>query len=112
MLATTTKVIEPLLDRRITNSLQMRELAQLRDTFLPRLISGKLRLPETTEAVEVALAWPVGLVSLTDRLRARADFWFTLTGPPKQFFHGSDRVRIRVGTPIFSGEAETQVQRD
>jgi len=31
-------------------------LAQLRDTLLPRLISGKLRLPEATEAVEAALA--------------------------------------------------------
>jgi type I restriction enzyme S subunit len=43
-----------LLDRRITNSLQMRELAQLRDTLLPRLISGKLRLPEATKAAEAA----------------------------------------------------------
>ena len=56
VLAATTKIIEPLLDRRITNSLQMRELSQLRDTLLPRLISGKLRLPKVTEAVEAALA--------------------------------------------------------
>lgn len=56
VLAAATKIIEPLLDRRITNSLQIRELAQLRDTLLPRLISGKLRLPETTEAAEAALA--------------------------------------------------------
>jgi len=31
-------------------------LAQLRDTLLPRLISGKLRLPEATEAAEEAVA--------------------------------------------------------
>jgi len=34
---------------RITNSLQMRKLAQLRNTLLPRLISGKLRLPDVVE---------------------------------------------------------------
>jgi len=56
VLAATTKLIEPLLDRRITNSLQMRELAQLRNALLPRLISGKLRLPEAMEAVEAAIA--------------------------------------------------------
>jgi len=56
VLAAGTKIIEPLLGRRITNSLQMRELVQLRDTLLPRLISGKLRLPEATEAVEAVLA--------------------------------------------------------
>jgi type I restriction enzyme S subunit len=54
VMAAATKIIEPLLDRRITNSLQMRELAQLRDTLLPRLISGKLRLPEATKAAEAA----------------------------------------------------------
>jgi len=33
-----------------------RLLASLRDTLLPRLISGKLRLPEAQEHVEDALA--------------------------------------------------------
>ena len=36
----------PLLDRRIATALQSQTLATLRDTLLPRLISGKLRLPE------------------------------------------------------------------
>lgn len=38
--------VAPLLDRRVTNALTARELAALRDTLLPRLISGKLRLPQ------------------------------------------------------------------
>lgn len=50
------QLIGPLLDRRIANSLQARELAALRDTLLPRLISGKLRLPEAQEQLEDALA--------------------------------------------------------
>lgn len=50
------KVIAPLVERRIANSLQARELAALRDTLLPRLISGKLRLPEAAREIEEALA--------------------------------------------------------
>lgn len=50
------QLMGPLLDRRIANSLQARELAALRDTLLPRLISGKLRLPEAQEQLEDALA--------------------------------------------------------
>ena len=38
---------EPLLDRWIATALQAQTLATLRDTLLPRLISGALRLPET-----------------------------------------------------------------
>ncbi|MCY1313034.1 hypothetical protein D9M71_658840 [compost metagenome] len=38
--------IEPLLDRWLANSEQAQTLTQLRDTLLPRLISGQLRLPE------------------------------------------------------------------
>ncbi len=52
MLAAFGQLIGPLLDRRIANSLQARELAALRDTLLPRLISGKLRLPEAQERLE------------------------------------------------------------
>ena len=37
---------EPLLDRWIATALQAQTLATLRDTLLPRLISGALRLPE------------------------------------------------------------------
>jgi type I restriction enzyme S subunit len=44
----------PLLDRVIQNELQAQTLASLRDTLLPRLISGQLRLPDAiAEAEEV-----------------------------------------------------------
>ncbi|WP_237711918.1 restriction endonuclease subunit S [Rhodanobacter sp. 115] len=56
VLTAATEIIEPLLDRRISNSLQMRQLTQLRDTLLPRLISGKLRLPEAQSLSEEAIA--------------------------------------------------------
>ncbi len=49
-------VIEPILERRIQAALCARELTTLRDTLLPRLISGQLRLPEASEAVDHALA--------------------------------------------------------
>jgi len=38
------------------NEMQGRVLSELRDTLLPRLISGKLRLPEARAQVEEALA--------------------------------------------------------
>ena len=44
-------VAEPLARRRQVNIDQMRTLATLRDTLLPRLISGRLRLPEVEEAL-------------------------------------------------------------
>lgn len=50
------EVIGPLLDRRIANSLQMRELVAIRDTLLPRLMSGKLRLSEDEAQLKEALA--------------------------------------------------------
>ena len=37
------------------NEAQAKTLAQLRDTLLPRLISGQLRLPEAQAATEAAL---------------------------------------------------------
>ena len=43
----------PLLDRIRMNGRQAVALTQLRDTLLPRLISGKLRLPEATSQVEI-----------------------------------------------------------
>lgn len=49
-------LVSPLLDRRIIGALQARELAAVRDSLLPRLISRKLRLPEAQEQVEEALA--------------------------------------------------------
>ena len=38
------------------NEQQARALSELRDTLLPRLISGKLRLPEAREVAEGAPA--------------------------------------------------------
>jgi len=49
-------VTKPVLERISQNSVISATLASLRDTLLPRLISGKLRLPEATEAIEAALA--------------------------------------------------------
>ena len=46
----------PLLERIAINSSAARTLAKLRDTLLPRLISGKLRLPEAQREVEAAPA--------------------------------------------------------
>jgi len=45
-------IVGPLLERRVVASLQARELASLRDALLPRLISGKLRLPEAIDQLE------------------------------------------------------------
>jgi len=42
----------PLLDRWISTALQARTLASLRDTLLPRLISGQLRLPQVDALIE------------------------------------------------------------
>jgi type I restriction enzyme S subunit len=38
------------------NSIRAETLEELRDTLLPRLISGKLRLPEVQDEVEEATA--------------------------------------------------------
>ncbi|CAJ8624267.1 HsdS protein [Burkholderia pseudomallei] len=46
VLASLSELVAPLFERRIANSLQARYVASLRDTLLPRLISGQLRLPE------------------------------------------------------------------
>ena len=42
----------PLINKILSNSKQVRTLSQLRDTLLPRLISGQLRLPEAEAMVE------------------------------------------------------------
>lgn len=47
---------ESLFDRMIVNSVQAKKLGDLRDTLLPRLISGKLRLPEAGSLIEESLA--------------------------------------------------------
>lgn len=48
--------IEPLVDRWLANAVQAQTLTQLRDTLLPRLISGQLRLPEAEK--EIAGVYP------------------------------------------------------
>jgi type I restriction enzyme S subunit len=50
------EVIEPLVSKIVSNQKQAQTLATLRDTLLPRLISGQLRLPEAQAAAEEALA--------------------------------------------------------
>ncbi len=40
-------VMAPLVDQAIQNELETRALAELRDTLLPKLISGELRVPDT-----------------------------------------------------------------
>ena len=44
----------PLLARIVQNELQAQTLATLRDTLLPRLVSGQLRLPEVLAEMEEA----------------------------------------------------------
>lgn len=51
-----TELVRPLFDRVHAGRLQTQTLTQLRDTLLPRLISGQLRLPEAEHIVEAALA--------------------------------------------------------
>lgn len=51
-----TKIVRPLLAKVGENRWRSKSLADLRDTLLPRLISGKLRLPEVREQLEEALA--------------------------------------------------------
>lgn len=43
-LKTMTKVMEPLFDKHITNSAQIKSLTVLRDTLLPKLMSGEVRV--------------------------------------------------------------------
>jgi len=52
----TNAVFEPLLERIVTNALQAKTLAALRDTLLPRLISGQLRLPDAEDAIAEVVA--------------------------------------------------------
>ncbi len=48
-------ILSLLIDRIVANALQAQTLSTLRDTLLPRLISGQLRLPEAQAATEAAL---------------------------------------------------------
>ena len=48
------KAMDPLIRRSRINDLQAETLANIRDTLLPRLISGQLRLPDAEEQIEAA----------------------------------------------------------
>ena len=56
MLRSAGVLIEPLLERWLVNAEKAQTLTQLRDTLLPRLISGQLRLPEAEVMVEEVCA--------------------------------------------------------
>jgi type I restriction enzyme, S subunit len=45
-------IFAPLIDAFINNSTMAANISQLRDTLLPRLISGELRLPDVEQAIE------------------------------------------------------------
>src|SRR5690606_29557034 len=46
------QIIEPMVDKIRANILAARTLAALRDTLLPKLLSGELRVPEAMRMVE------------------------------------------------------------
>lgn len=52
LVAAFSDAVQPMFDQIIANVHQAQTLTQLRDTLLPRLISGQLRLPETEVMVE------------------------------------------------------------
>lgn len=54
VLAAFASVADPLFERLIENERQAQTLTKLRDTLLPRLISGQLRLPEAKALVKAA----------------------------------------------------------
>jgi len=55
LLKTADKAIGPVIDRIIVNNLESRTLATLRDTLLPKLISGELRVPDAERIVRRCL---------------------------------------------------------
>ena len=48
------ELVATMLDRAIANRAEARALSALRDTLLPKLVSGELRLGETVERLESA----------------------------------------------------------
>ena len=48
------RLVEPITEMVALNDKLIQTLADLRDTLLPRLISGKLRVPEAKKLVEAA----------------------------------------------------------
>ena len=59
-----TNVLKPLLDRLVANRLQSNTLTELRDTLLPKLISGELRIPEAEEQVSELIPQESGQLEL------------------------------------------------
>ncbi|MBN0749712.1 hypothetical protein JTM00_37285, partial [Pseudomonas aeruginosa] len=53
-------LLSPLMGRVKNNIKQIKSLTQLRDTLLPRLVSGQLRLPEAEALVAVDASVRVG----------------------------------------------------
>jgi type I restriction enzyme S subunit len=51
VIASFTDHVVPLLDRFLANREETISLANLRDTLLPRLMSGKLRIPDVEEVL-------------------------------------------------------------
>ena len=51
-----TRIIQPMLDRIHANLHQSRTLATLRDTLLPKLLSGELSLPAAMLATQAGVA--------------------------------------------------------
>ncbi|WP_223517877.1 MULTISPECIES: restriction endonuclease subunit S [unclassified Pseudomonas] len=50
------EIVSPIFTKIHQNSTQVKTLTQLRDTLLPRLISGQLRLPETEDSIQNILS--------------------------------------------------------
>jgi type I restriction enzyme S subunit len=48
------KIMEPCAERCLANDLESRALSEMRDTLLPKLLSGELRVPNTERTVEAA----------------------------------------------------------
>ena len=44
--------VSPISNNKIENAIQARSLAKLRDTLLPKLISGELRVPDAEKLLE------------------------------------------------------------
>ena len=60
ILAAWNEVVAPVIDRAFTMIQQAQTLAELRDTLLPKLISGQLRLPEAEAMLAEELPrWPI-----------------------------------------------------
>jgi type I restriction enzyme, S subunit len=56
LLAVASRLLAPLLDRRVTNAIQARKLEEIVDTLLPRLMSGEMPVAQVTMAFEEVAA--------------------------------------------------------